>query len=62
MPKPTKQPKQAIVGVYRWLVGNLRLWSVHESASSKSLSDYQSIHIEAVTINREIIANHLAYM
>ena len=23
--------------------------------------DYQSIHIEAVTANREIVANHLAY-
>ena len=48
--------------MYRWfLVGNLRLWSVQELVVVYLFTDYKSIHDEAVTTNREIVANHLAY-
>ena len=43
------------------LVGNLRLWSVQELVSSVLFYNRQNIHKEAVTTNREIVANHLAY-
>ena len=45
--------------MYRWLVGNLRLWSVQELVSSELFDNHKSIHGEAVTTNREIVAIHL---
>ena len=49
-----------VIGVYRWLVGNLRLWSVQELVSSELFDNHKSIHGEAVTTNREIVAIHLS--
>ena len=46
--------------MYRWLVGNLRLWSVQELVSSELFDNHKSIHGEAVTTNREIVAIHLS--
>lgn len=48
--------------MYRWLVGNLRLWSVQELVSSFGHCPNQSIHNEEGTANREIAAKHLAYI
>ena len=46
--------------MYRWLVGNLRLWSVQELVSSELFDNHKSIHGEAVTTNRESVAIHLS--
>ena len=45
--------------MYRWLVGNLRLWSVLELVSSLFAKNCESIHDEQGTTNREIVAKHL---
>ena len=45
MQKYTKLHNQAIVYMYRWLVGNLRLWSVTTNDSSMS-QDYKVGHDE----------------
>ena len=45
--------------MYRWLVGNLRLWSVLELVSSLFVKNCESIHDEQGTTNREIVAKHL---
>nr|DAY36572.1 MAG TPA: hypothetical protein [Bacteriophage sp.] len=44
--------------MYQWLVGNLRLWSIEELVSSIfNLLDYESIYIEAVSKNCEVLQN-----
>ena len=54
--------QQDTIDMYRWLVGNLRLRSVEEPASSFGHCPNKSIHDEKGTANREIVAKHLAYI
>ena len=51
--------QQDTIDMYRWLVGNLRLRSVEEPASSFGHCPNKSIHDEKGTANREIVAKHL---
>ena len=52
--------QQDTIDMYRWLVGNLRLWSVQGTVSSFGHCQNKSMHDEEGTANCEIAAKHLA--
>lgn len=45
--------------MYRWLAGNLRLWSAQELVSRIHILRFESMHAEAVTVKCKLTANHL---
>ena len=47
--------------VYRWLSREFTTVECTRTCEWCVTFNHQSIHVETVTINREIIANHLAY-
>ena len=47
--------------MYQWLSCECPTVVCPRTAESRGACDRQSIHIEAVTTNREIVADHLAY-
>ena len=53
----TKLHNQALVSMYRWLSREFTTVEYHINESSLGKIGYE----EAVTTNREIVANHLAY-
>lgn len=54
--------EKEFMGVYRWLSRELTTVECTRTCEQRVTCDHQSIHNEAVTINREVIANHLAYI
>ena len=57
MQQLTRLHNQALVSRYRWLSRELTTVECHINESSLGKIGYE----EAVTTNREIVANHLAY-
>ena len=57
MQQLTKLHNQALVSRYRWLSREFMTVEYHTNESSLGKIGYE----EAVTTNREIVANHLAY-
>ena len=57
MQQLTRLHNQAFVSMYRWLSREFTTVEYHTNESSLGKIGYE----EAVTTNREIVANHLAY-
>lgn len=53
--------KKEFIGMYRWLSREFTTVECTRTCEQCVTCDHQSIHDEAVTTNREIVANHLAY-
>ena len=47
--------------MYRWLSREFTTVECTRTCEERIVYNRQSIHVEAATTNREIVANHLAY-